>query len=87
MHKPESVLEKVTHKLFWAFENQTDPTRWPDLGLIKKKYLSTEKYCCSSERLSENDWFGLVSLFNDISTFVGYLIPKLLSKKNSSGTK
>ena len=22
-------------------------------------------------------WFGLVSLFNDISTFVGYLMPKL----------
>ena len=22
-------------------------------------------------------WFGLVSLFNGISTFVGYLIPKL----------
>ena len=24
-------------------------------------------------------WFGLVSLFNDISTFVGYLMPKLFS--------
>ena len=24
-------------------------------------------------------WFGLVSLFNGISTFVGYLIPKLFS--------
>ena len=31
-------------------------------------------------------WFGLVSLFNGISTFVGYLIPKLFSKKNSSAT-
>ena len=30
--------------------------------------------------------FGLVSLFNGISTFVGYLMPKLFSKKNSSGT-
>ena len=30
--------------------------------------------------------FGLVSLFNSILTFVGYLIPKLFSKKNSSGT-
>ena len=28
----------------------------------------------------------LVSLFNDISTFVGYLMPKLFSWKNSSGT-
>ena len=31
-------------------------------------------------------WFGLVSLFNGISTFVGYLMPKPFSKKNSSGT-
>ena len=32
------------------------------------------------------DWFGLVSLFNGISTFVGYLMPKQFSEKNSSGT-
>ena len=31
-------------------------------------------------------WIGLVSLFDGISTFVGYLIPKPFSKKNSSGT-
>ena len=30
--------------------------------------------------------FGLVSLFNGISTFVGYLMPKPFFKKNSSGT-
>ena len=29
---------------------------------------------------------GLVSLFNGISTFLGYLMPKPFSKKNSSGT-
>ena len=29
---------------------------------------------------------GLVSLFNDISTFVGYLMPKPSFQKNSSGT-
>ena len=29
---------------------------------------------------------GLVSLFNDMSTFVGYLMPKPFSKKNSNGT-
>ena len=34
-------------------------------------------------RLCVSDWFGLVSLFNGISTFVGYLMPKL-SLKNSS---
>ena len=31
-------------------------------------------------------WFGLVSLFNGILTFVGHLMPKPFSKKNSSGT-
>ena len=31
-------------------------------------------------------WFGLVSLFNGISTFLGYLIPKPSFEKNSSGT-
>ena len=30
--------------------------------------------------------FGLVSLFNGISTFVGYLMPKPFFRKNSSGT-
>ena len=29
---------------------------------------------------------GLAPLFNGISTFVGYLMPKPFSKKNSSGT-
>ena len=29
---------------------------------------------------------SLVSLFNGISTFVGYLMPKPFSQKNSSGT-
>ena len=29
---------------------------------------------------------GLFSLFNGVSTFVGYLIPNQFSKKNSSGT-
>ena len=27
----------------------------------------------------KGDWFGLVSLFNGISTFIGYLTPKLFS--------
>ena len=30
--------------------------------------------------------FGLVSLFNGISTFVGYLLPKPFSEKNGSDT-
>ena len=30
--------------------------------------------------------FGLVSLFDGISTFVGFLMPKPFSYKNNSGT-
>ena len=30
-------------------------------------------------------WFGLVSLFNGISTTVGYLMPKPFYERNSSG--
>ena len=30
--------------------------------------------------------FNLVSLFNGISTYIGYLMPKPSFKKNSSGT-
>ena len=36
-------------------------------------------------KMFTNYIFGLVSLFNGISTFVGYLMPNLF-KKNSSGT-
>ena len=39
-----------------------------------------------SNRYMRTVGFGLVSLFNGISTFVGYLMPKLFSLKNSSGT-
>ena len=31
-------------------------------------------------------WFDLVSLFNGISTFVGYSMPKPFPEKNNSGT-
>ena len=30
-------------------------------------------------------WFALVSLFDGISTFMGYLMPKSSLEKNSSG--
>ena len=43
------------------------------------------KYCQYVVR-GKMIWFGLVSLFNGISTFVGYLMPTLFSLKNSSGT-
>ena len=36
--------------------------------------------------VEETNKSGLVWLFNGISTFVGYLMPMLFFKKNSSGT-
>ena len=51
----------------------------------KFKSDSTIKwYMNNPESDHEND--GLVSLFNGISTFVGYLMLKPFSKKNSSDT-
>ena len=48
---------------------------------IKRKKKRERKGCQKGKR------FGfLVSLFNGISTFVGYLMPKLFSQKNSSCT-
>ena len=32
------------------------------------------------------DWFGSVSLFNGISSFASYLMPKPFSEKNIIGT-
>ena len=40
MHKPESIQEIETLKIFWHFEIQTDhiiPARLSDIELIKKK--------------------------------------------------
>ena len=42
-----------------------------DLLFHKKLNLNKEESCAL--------WFGLVSLFNDILTFVGYLMPKPFS--------
>ncbi len=44
---------------------------------LKTEKNNNFKYCLK---------FGLVYSFYGISTFLGYLIPKLFSKKNSSGT-
>ena len=40
MHKPESVIENIMHKILWDFVIQTDhsiPTRKQDFELINKK--------------------------------------------------
>ena len=59
-HKPESVHENVTHKIFWDFEIQTDHqilTRRQDLLLINKKKssLAIKKYTNLS--LSDSQFF------------------------------
>ena len=42
-------------------------------------YLKIQENFMRQIFLDSNDWFDLISLFNGISTFVGYLMPKLLS--------
>ena len=46
MHKPESVLENETHKIFWDFEIKTDhliSARWQDLVIVDKKKKKKKK--------------------------------------------
>ena len=45
-HKVESLPNNETHKIHWGFKIQTDqgkPTRRPDLLLINKKAVKTDK--------------------------------------------
>ena len=41
---------------------------------------------CHKTTNQPTTWFDLVSLFNGISTFIGYSMPKLSMKKDSNGT-
>ena len=54
-----------------------------NIGILIYRYSFTHVLC---QPISAYIIQGLVSLFNGISTFVGYLMPNLFSKKNSSGT-
>ena len=62
--------------LYKGDKGVNDAGRSPEGGPIKARGLSA----------SSLPLFGLVSLFNSISTFVGYLMLKPFSQKNSSGT-
>ena len=57
---------------------------------LRCKAIELESWRCIVRRLNkellEMIRFWLVSLFNGISNFVGYLMPKPFSQKNSSGT-
>ena len=59
MHKPESVLENETHKIFWDFEIQTDhliAARRLNLVIVnkKKEHLPNSVFCRPSGPQSEN---------------------------------
>ena len=67
------------------------------LNNLKRVDMPLNKETKSNQMLEENqggqeqkhvynNQNGLVSLFNGISTFVGYLMPKPFSEKKSSGT-
>ena len=57
--------EQLLHKFFTKAANLYPP-------LSDKEHQFTAK---------NQIWFGLVSLFNGISTFLGYLIPKIFARK------
>ena len=69
---PKEVTGDIFEReLFHLFDN-----------LITKTNLYANQVKEKRER--ERERFGLVSLFNDISTFMGYLMPKPSFEKNSS---
>ena len=58
-----------------------------DLDWPKQSVLYIEnKGIVNGQKLNIFKSVGLVSLFNGISTILGYLMPKPFSEKNSSGT-
>ena len=61
--------------------------KWPNqtLDLNPLENLWKERKIRVAQRQPTNLKVS-ISLFINISTFVGYLIPKLFSEKNSSGT-
>ena len=64
-------------KVFWYLKDSNNPLNFQDsryLSVVKKKKKKKKKK-------SKNH--GLVCLFNGISTFVGYLMPKPSSENSS----
>ena len=76
-------------------EKKKNMYRYIALDIILKNIFSLSRHSLCLLRnglldkiwiVSNIKWFGMVSLFNGISTFAGYLMPKVFSEKNSSGT-
>ena len=75
---PKSISDKFLYK------NE------PKLQNLDKKKTKKKKdlffQIMSNFKINYYSWFSLVSLFNGVSTFVGYLMPKQSFQKNISGT-
>ena len=75
-------LQIVIEKNMWLLKTVTVIEI---LGMIKKgankhiNKLPDSPILYEIQQIALFGWFGLVSLFNGISTFVGYLMPKLFS--------
>ena len=83
-------VNRSSIKIHFLHRNQ-DKFEWWARRMIPSEYQSNGRALPGTVGQTNDgwqllDWFGLVSLFNGISTFVGYLMPKLFSLKNSSGT-
>ena len=64
----------LDYAIWSILENKTNVISHPDIQSLK---IAIEE---EWNKMSEGFiWFGLVSLFNGISTFVGYLMPKPFS--------
>ena len=66
---------KLAQKEYKTWNNRARKVTQRELNF----YHVTKRYMHKPESVEEIGFFGLVSLFNGISTFVGYLMPKLFS--------
>ena len=80
--KQEGITKKSFFSFFFSkyFFIKANVLR---LAIFQWVHTRTHKH---TEQDRYIDMFGLVSLFNGISTILGYLMPKPFSQKNSSGT-
>ena len=74
---PPGVVANVkgSNNVFSEFELQT----CYNVHFQTNTYRQSSNLLRCGTRPYEWVWFGLVSMFNGISTFVGYLMPKLFS--------
>ena len=67
-------------------KNKWNEIFFKKLGKMRKRKVKTERKIFKKKR-NQIKWLGFsVSLFNGISTFVSYLMPKPSLLKNNTGT-